>query len=283
MHKGRETSLKDWAVAGLAGLVLVAAFALIPLPGGDDWQLFSAASRRVWTGEPLYGEEVSTHYYNPPWLAVALSPLSLLPHRLGWALLSVASLIAMAAVAHRYGGGLARIVLVILSPSAIYTLLHGQIDALILAAILLPQEWWMIAGLTKPQVAFGLILGIPRPKWVRALLLTGLLLVATLIWFGNWPLQLIRQPTPNRYDGYNLWLGLWPFQVPIGILLILLGISRKDERWLVSASPFLFPYAAISSLLGPWVVACTLLTNWQAAIVLLSWWAAVIFRMLVGV
>lgn len=131
------------------------------------------------------------------------------------------------------------------------TELHGQIDALILAAILLPQEWWMIAGLTKPQVAFGLIFGIPRAKCVRALLLTGLLLVKTLIWFGNWPLQLIRQPTPNRYDGDNLWLGLWPFQVPIGILLILLGISRKDERWLVSASPFLLPYTAISSLLGP--------------------------------
>jgi hypothetical protein len=110
----------------------------------------------------------------------------------------------MAAVAHRYGGGMTGTILVILSPSAIYALLHGQIDALILAAILLPQEWWPLAGLTKPQVAFGLIFGILRAKWVRALLLTGLLLVVTLIWFGNWPLQLIRQPTPNRFDGYNL-------------------------------------------------------------------------------
>jgi hypothetical protein len=83
MQKEQKPTLRDWALAGLAGIALVAAFALAPLPGGDDWRLFSAASRRVWTGEPLYGENESTHYYNPPWLAVALSPLSLLPHRLG--------------------------------------------------------------------------------------------------------------------------------------------------------------------------------------------------------
>ena len=280
MQKEQKRSLGHWALAGLVGLLLVTAFFLAPLPGGDDWEKFSAAAGRAWAGEPLYREGTSTGYYNPPWLAVALSPLGVLPHRLGWAMLSAASLVAVVAVVHRWGGGLTRLVLVALSPPMIYTLLHGQIDALVLAGVLLPQEWWLIIGLTKPQVAFGLVFGLPRAKLFRALLLTSLLLVATLIWFGNWPLQLLRQPTPNRFDGYNLWLGLWPFQVPFGIMLILVGFTRKDERWLVSASPFLFPYAAISSILGPWAVACTFLTDWQAAIVLASWWGGVIFRML---
>ena len=99
MQKEQKQAARRWVLAGLAGLLLVAAFSLAPLPGGDDWEKFSAASRRAWVGEPLYGEEVSTRYYNPPWLAVALSPLSLLPHRLGWALLSVASLPHMVKVA----------------------------------------------------------------------------------------------------------------------------------------------------------------------------------------
>ena len=87
-------------LAGILLVVLIIAFAFAPLPGGDDWEKFSAASRRVWTGEPLY-----THgYHNPPWLAVALSPLGLLPHRLGWAIVSVATLLVVGAVVRRWGG-----------------------------------------------------------------------------------------------------------------------------------------------------------------------------------
>ena len=77
---------------------------------------------------------------------------------------------------------------------------------------------------------------------------------------------------------WNLWLGLWPFQVPAGVTLLLFGLSRKDERLLLAASPFLSPYATISSMLGPWLAVLMFLEKWQAAIVWLSWWAAVAYR-----
>lgn len=102
MPKGQRQRLRDWVLAGLAIVALVVAFALIPIPGGDDWETFYGGSQRVWKGLPLYGERIThSHYYNPPWLAVLMVPLSLLPFRWGWALLSVASLVAVAAVMRR--------------------------------------------------------------------------------------------------------------------------------------------------------------------------------------
>jgi hypothetical protein len=170
--------------------------------------------------------------------------------------------------------------LALLSPPILYTLLHGEIDGLILGGVLLPPEWWILIGLTKPQVAVGLVFGVPRGRLVRAIVIAGLALVTSLVWFGLWPLRWLEQANP-LHQGWNLWAGLWPMQVPAGVLLILLGISRKDERWLVAASPFLSPYAATSSLLGPWMVACSFLKGWQALVVLLAWWGAVVYRMAV--
>jgi len=80
-----------------------------------------------------------------------------------------------------------------------------------------------------------------------------------------------------------LWLGLFPFQVPVGVSLILFGISRKDEKLLIAGSPFLSPYAATSSLIGPWLAVSCFLNDWQVFIVWLSWWGAVIYRGLMPV
>jgi hypothetical protein len=271
----------ELGVAALAGLALIIVFTLAPIPGGDDWEIFHGAAQRILKGVPLYGEKVTHgYYYNPPWLAVLFAPLGGLPFRLGWAILSVVSLVGVAAVVRRWGGSLIATILVLLSPAMIYTLLHGQIDGLVLSGVLLPQEWWILVAVTKPQIAIGLLLGIPRAKLLRALLVSGLVLLVSFLLFGNWPLQAYRQPRTFQDQTHNLWLGLWPFQVPAGIALLLLGMSRRDERWLIAGSPFLLPYAATSSLLGPWAVLCTVLTEWQALIVLASWWGAVVYRML---
>ncbi len=276
----KRQRLKEVALSGLVVLVLVLTFALLPIPGGVDWETFYAAAERVWTGQPLYGEEVvwHSHFYNPPWVAVLLAPLALLPFRWGWAVVSVATLILVTAVVRRWRGGYVRVILVLLSPPMLYTLLHGEIDGLVLGGLLLPQQYWILVALSKPQVAFGLMFGIPRKKWLPTVALTGSVMLVSLLWFGNWPLEILRQPKPLLTDTWNLWLGLWPYQVPAGVALLLFGLSRRDERLLVSASPFLFPYATISSLLGPWAAVCTFLTEWQAVLVLASWWAATVYR-----
>lgn len=282
MHAITRHSLMQWTLVGLAVLALILAFSLLPLPGGIDWETFVGAAQRVWTGQPLYGELVSdhSHFYNPPWVAVLLAPFAWLPFRLSWAMLAVASLVVMMALMRHWQGGLVRTILVLLSPATIYILLHGEIDALALGGILLPQEWWVLVALTKPQVTIGLIFGVPRKKWLVSLAVTVAVLSISLLWFGNWPQTLITQPNSLVEQTWNLWAYLWPWQVPAGVTLILLGITRCDERLLVAASPFLSPYATTSSLLGPWMATTLFLTEWQATIVWASWWGAAVYRAL---
>ncbi len=280
MRRPDKRQILEWLTALAVLVVLTLGFVLIPVPGGIDWETFYGAAQRIWTGEPIYGEMVSvhSHFYNPPWVAVLLAPTGLVPADWGRAILSASTLLVTAAVVRHWRGGLGRTVLALLSPPIIYTILHGEIDALVLAGVLLPQQWWVLVALAKPQVALGLLFGIPRSRWLAAAAITAVVLAISLIWFGNWPLALLNQPRSLINETWNLWLGLWPFQVPVGVTLILLGISRKDERLLLAASPFLSPYATTSSLLGPWIAVLLYLRGWQAAVVWLSWWAAVAFR-----
>jgi hypothetical protein len=274
----RRMPIRSWLLLVLLYLGLTTVFALSPLSGGDDWLTFSDAGHHVLLGAPVY-ENPPRLFYNPPWVAVLLAPLTLLPFRWGWAALSIATLMVTLIIVKRWHSGWVKPILALLSPPLFYILLHGQIDALVLAGILLPDEWWGLVALSKPQVAFGLIFGIRRERWLRALILTGLVTLASLAWFGNWPLAYARQPVPHLYAPLNVWLGLWPFQVPVGIYLTLLGVRRRDERLLVAASPFMFPYATTSSLLGPWLALSAWLRDEEAVVVWLSWWGAVAYRL----
>ena len=274
-----ERHSRELLLGLLVCLVLTAGFFFSPITTGDDWQTFYGAAKQALAGQNLYVMPVTfTFYSNPPWVVMALVPLSLLPFRWGWAVVCMGSFLAALAIAYRWRLSLLKTVLILLSPSMLYILLHGQIDLILLAGIWLPQEWWVLVALAKPQVAFGLLAGIPRSRWVRAMLILAGIVILTLALFGNWPLDLLRQPHPFAKEGHNLWLGLWPFQVPAGVALILLGFSRSDERLLVAGSPFLFPYATMSNLIGPWLAVNYYLKDWQALIVWVSWWGAVIYR-----
>ncbi len=148
---------------------------------------------------------------------------------------------------------------------------------MILGVILLPREFWLIGALTKPQTAIALALGAIKSKWWKTILITlGVIGISFLV-VGNWVPAFLSQPF-DAYGGHNVWFGLWPYQVVIGVVLTLVGLERNDERFWVGASPFFAPYAATSTLLGPWMLLVTKIKDWQAIAALLAWWAAAIFR-----
>ncbi len=282
VNKDRPKSIELMIALGLFCLAVVAV-AVSPVAYGVDWIVFHDAGQRVWTGARLYGEPTSyQYYYNPPWLAVALTPLGLLPFRWGWAIVSVASLTIVVALARRWQLGLARLCFALLSPPVLYIVMYGQIDALVLGGILLPTWCWLLVATAKPQVAIGLVFGVRRGQWMRAIVLTSAFLLASFVLFGNWPVQLLQQPAPFVGSTHNLWQGLWPVQIPAGVALVLFGIRRQDERFLVAASPLLSPYAAVSSLLGLWLAGMAFMRDWEAGVVWLSWWAVIFYRSFTG-
>ncbi len=270
----------------LFGLLTVL-FMLTPW-SGDDWGVYYGAAKRVTSGQPLYGTRIThahdAYYYNPPWLAVALAPAALLPEKLGWAMLSAASLGAALAVLSHWerAPGVVKALLALGNPAMLYIILHGQIDMLIVSSVLLPAAWWPLAALTKPQVAIGLLAVTPRRTWFRALSILAGVVVVTVLLCGFWPPKLFAQPAPFAEATHNLWLGLWPYQVPAGVALAALAYQRRDARLAIAASPFLSPYAALSTLIGPWLALLTYLTRWQAVAVWASWWGAVLYRAIGG-
>lgn len=67
----RKRTIMGWEQTAAVVLILLLAFALVPIPGGDDWETFYGAARRILAGSPLYGSKVTHAYYsNLPWLAV---------------------------------------------------------------------------------------------------------------------------------------------------------------------------------------------------------------------
>jgi hypothetical protein len=142
--------------------------------------------------------------------------------------------------------------------------LHGQIEPLLLAFLLLPKSWWPLAPFPKPQIGLEMVFYVPRRKILSTAAVTGAAWILSLLLFGSWPMALFNQLSPFVEQAHNLWLGLWPLQVPVGLLLILLGIRRADERMLVSAGPSASPYAATSSLIGPWMAGVSFLKDWEA-------------------
>jgi hypothetical protein len=278
----RKTLLSLFIILlSLAALTVV--FVSLPMAGGDDWETFRGASQRVLRGEPLYGEKVTHGYYsNPPWVAVLLIPLSLLPHKWGWAILSVASFLLLSVLARRYSFDRWKMIFLLSSPATVYLVLHGEIDVIVLSGLLLPRETWILVALTKPQVAGGLLLGIRRELLIKAAVLLVSVLLLSFLAFGFWPQTWLRQPTPFIDAPHNLWLGLWPFQVPAGLAMLLYGFRRKDERFLVAASPFLSPYAASSSLIGPWLALLSILKTRESLLVWMAWWGALFYRLLGG-
>lgn len=261
--------------------VLWVVFWVAPLPIGDDWQTIDHASRRLLHGGPLYGIQDPHYYANPPHVAAVVMPLTLLSSRLVYAgVLALTLTLTMPLVARWCPTDTAlKTLLVIFSPPMVYILLHGQIDILILAGVLLPPSCWGLVAITKPQLVIGLAAGIPRSQWVKAGVIVGGVLGASWLVLGNWVVDWLTYGSQIADYPHNLWRGLWPFQMPCGLFFFLQGMKRHDERLLIVASPFLAPYAALSSFIGVWIVALGFLDRWQALVLLMGWWVVVLSRL----
>src|SRR5947209_8755157 len=62
---------------------------------GNDWMYMREGALRWLRGEELY----QSGYFSPPHVAIMLSPLALLPPKIGYAVLDAASLVGWAALA----------------------------------------------------------------------------------------------------------------------------------------------------------------------------------------
>lgn len=267
------------AASGVGALIYFA-----PLPfNGVDWLQYHETAKLLWRGESIYGTKVGAEclYYNAPWLLLLLFPVAILPFRLGYAIFSVLNLGLVLGVAYRLQLSPRQLALLTLSPPVAYVLIHGQVDIFVVSlCLLLPLEFIPLVVAAKPHAALALVLKA-LPAWRKTVVITLVGLLLSLLIWGNWPLTVLTLPRPFAVNPNNFWLNFWPNQLPLAVLFLVLAIDRRDDFFLLAASPFMSPYAEVYSFFGPALALIKRLKPWQAACVVAAWWGIVIVKWLV--
>jgi hypothetical protein len=221
-----------WRFA-LAGVVFFALAASLSMMDWQpyDWQLFLRPAALNW--QQPYRPGVS----NPPWLFFLLHPLARLKPRVGHLALVAIGMVVITAFSHCGASLLA----VFLSAPFMVVVLEGQIDALVLAAFLLPFPLALSIVTVKPQ---GLWLaGLRYGGWPALLGLLAIVLLSSVIWPHWW--TSFRAPSRG--------LDWWPWSIAPGLVLAVVSWQRRSTAGLCLASLLLSPYWNWASLL-PFVV-----------------------------
>ncbi len=200
-----------------------------------------------------------------PWATLILMPLRLFTARAATALLNAFSVVLIALLIKRFNGNVLLTVPVMLSPIGDRLFTTGQTDALILAGVLLPAGFDLLF-FWKPQVTAHVfwVRGLAQPK---IYLVSGFaLFVFSLVVWGNWPNAILQFGQTQLIAGW--WnLSLWPYSIPIGIVMVYLSLKNKDVGYGIIASPLLFPYVNGPSYIGLIAVAAA---KWPKVFILCS-------------
>lgn len=199
--------------------------------------------------------------FNPPWLFLILHPLTLLPPRVGAGLLMFLSMVVVAA----YVGSPKKTLVVALSAPMVVLFTLGQVDALVLLGLMIPNGLGLPFLLMKPQ---GVFLATARRINGRSLIFTLVIILASVMVWGFWWQDIRGTPINAPYN-----VSFFPYSVVVGFILLYVGLKRNSDALLCLASLCFSPYFMITSML-PAVAAVILETDdkrWWTIAVLGSW------------
>jgi hypothetical protein len=236
-----------WAIGG--ALVLATAVWLASLVPNADWSgQYDAAARGIFLGRSPYEQ---LPYSNPPWTALFLTPFTILPPNLARGAVLVCTLAAWIYIGWRLRAPKIAFIAMLLSPTAIAALLAANVDAFVMLGVFLPPTLGLFLLMMKPQVGLGAVFldlvsawrerGVGGVLRVFAPLCIALGLSAFL--FPEWVDRMIRLTA----NGWNR--SLFPFGVPIGVLLLWIAVRKGNAFWALVASPFFAPYLTFPSYL----------------------------------
>jgi len=219
------------------------------LPYSIDWEtVFRPAALAISSGHSPYQVD---EFFAAPWGLLALIPVAHLAHDFGRGVYFVLTAAAYAWVAYRLGARSIALVAFLVSPPVLHGYLTGNIDWLVLLGLAFPPQVGLLFVMIKPQIGAGIAIFWLVEAWrsggIRRVIhdfwpLTLLSLFSLAI-FGLWPLrsmQLVEVPK-------NFNMSLWPWGLPLGLLLLAAGIYKRERRFAISASRFLSPHVVFHS------------------------------------
>jgi hypothetical protein len=243
-----------------------------PLLGIDWHETFYPALYKVVNGGNPYS--VPT-FRNAPWTILLLLPFALFSKDVGGILFFMASLAGYAWVAYRLRARPIAFVAFLISPPVFYGLRMLNVDVLVLIGFVLPAPIGLFFVLIKPQMGVAMALYWLAEAWrdggVKSVLRTfspvGISLVLSFIIFGNW---IAGRQSDLLVSFWNA--SLWPWSLPIGLVLVALSIRDQRSDFSMAASPFLSPYLAYHSWAS--VLVGLLKYDFQLVIAVIGMWIA---------
>jgi hypothetical protein len=225
-------------------LVIVAAVAIWLasfVPNADWYGTYDAAGRGIFDGRSPYEQPL---FVNPPWAVLVLLPFVVFPPALARGLILVCSLAALIYVAWRFRAPKLAMIALMLSPTAIGSLLAANLDAVVLLGVFLPPVWGLLLLMIKPQIGVGVAVYYLIVAW-RESKVAGILRTFTPvvlayiiggILFPIWIDRMIHKPS-------NVWnRSLFPYGIPLGIFFLWLSVRTRNAFFALVSSPFFSPY-----------------------------------------
>ncbi len=209
-------------------------------------------------------------FRNPPWTAILLAPFSVLP--LSFAVLIQLCLYfaILTLVIYKFGGDLRTVLLVLTSFIALDSALELNIEWLVCLGLLVPAAYSGPLLLIKPQTAFGVWLSFKRSELVRAILVTLVVLLISLLVWGVWPLRVAdfmqRNPPGWEFNIAPLVLMPWFISIGIGLVLGWRAFRRRDPVLGILCWLFFVPYLKFYALLPYFAVFA--IRYWRVALLI---------------
>jgi hypothetical protein len=262
----------------LALLVL----ASIYLPPGIDWRLtYRPAALAVMSGRSPYSID---SYFNAPWTIILLLPFALLPENIGRAALLIIGLGSYAFVIHKLGAKLPALIAFLISPIILHSLLNSNIDWLPLLGLIMPPQIGLLFLAIKPQMGIGVAFFWMIEAWrkggflecIRVFWPVVLALLISFVMFGPWPL--LFNHTKAVTQDFNA--SLWPSSIPVGIVLLVAALHRRNIKYAMASSPCLSPYVLFHAWSGALASLASQPIEMIAAVAGL--WILVIYRTFSG-
>jgi len=260
---------------------------MVPAGLGIDWRLtYRPAALAFLRGQNPFNVEVSPEapFFAAPWGLIPLLPLALLPVEVGRALVMLVGIFAFSIAAHRMGAKPITMAVFLLSPPVVHTILNANIEWMPILGFVMPPSIGLFFVTVKPQTGFAVAIWWLFDAWRKGGL--GLVIrtfapvtIAYLISFaiyGLWPLGMFN--AIGYGTGFNS--SLWPLSIPIGLVLLVTSIKKRDIKYAMPASPFLSPYV----LFHAWSSAVFAFVSEpvQLTVIVLGLWIAVGIRFFGG-
>jgi len=248
MKKSPYSSVIMVVLVLLAGFIFYwAVYSIWPLLGIDWHETFYPSLQKVVSGENPY--DVPT-FRNAPWTILALLPFALFSEDVGGILFFMASLAGYAWVAYRLKARPLAFVAFLFAPPVVYGLRMLNVDVLVLIGFVLPAPIGLFFILIKPQMGIVMALYWLAESWheggaakvIKTFAPVAVSLALSFVLFGNW----VAGRQSDLLDSF--WnASLWPWALPIGLVLAALSVRDRRKDYGMAASPFLSPYLAYHS------------------------------------